>query len=337
MTKKVRIGLLSPFFKPISGYERAAISLDVDLVIVTPSRIDWKAGELDALLFNGQEWVFDTVPIPHAIYNRYYGPKPKVVNRLELVIGKNKVFNHITRFDKWEIHKILVNSSLKSFLPESSYYSAELLKDFLDRRGQAILKPTTGQLGTDVYLVRLDNGIYHLHHGTNSPVATFGSWENFLAGIKPFTEKRLLLQQFIPLASIGGRIFDLRLLLQKDGRGIWQVSGALTRYALRYSYITNLSQAIVSAEEALQEAFPAQEILPKLEQISIKVAQAVESSLGSLGEISVDFGLEQNGSIWIIELNAKPMKSLFGALGSPQIVQNIYEQPLNYALYLART
>ena len=117
MSEKLTIGLLSPFFQPIPGYEQAAINLDMNLVIVTPKRVDWAKKEVAGLLWNGQEWVRDSVSIPRSLYNRYYGPKPKIVSRLELVIGKDKIFNHVTRFNKWTIHQVLSKSSLQPLLP----------------------------------------------------------------------------------------------------------------------------------------------------------------------------------------------------------------------------
>lgn len=335
MTEKVSIGLLTPFFQPIPGYERAAVNLGINLVIVTPNNIHWPTGELTGLVFTDKEWVTQEVPLPSAYYNRYYGPKPKVVSRLELVVGKNKVFNHITRFNKWKIHQILSSSPLKQFLPVSSSYSPEELRRFLDQFGQVIIKPKTGQLGNRVYLIKKNNNTYDFHQGTKSPVASFHSWQNLLEGISPHVTNSFLLQQFVTLSAVNGRVFDLRILLQKDGQGVWQATGALTRFALRYSYITNLAQAIEPASETLERVFPGQRLMTKLEEISIQAAQLVEQSLGSLGEISVDFGLDQQGRIWIIELNSKPMKNTFSALGDPKLMQTIYEQPLRYALYLA--
>ena len=336
MPSKPRIGLLSPFFKPISAYEQPAWDLNLELVVVTPSRIDWKTHQVRGLVWNGQAWIDETVPFPQALYNRYYGSKPKVVSRLENIIGRNRVFNHITRFDKWVLHQILAKSDLKKLLPSTDVFTAKGLINYMERFGQVIVKPDAGQLGTRIYLVVKD-GDFHLHYGTKSPIASFSSKEDLLSRLEPMVNKGFLLQRYIPLASVDGRAFDLRFLVQKNRKGVWQVSGMLSRLALRYSYITNVSQAIVRVEETLTKAFPQKHLVPQLQELSIKGAQIAEESLGSLGELSVDFGLDQDGRIWIIELNAKPMKSIFQALDDTQLMQEIYRQPLCYALHLATT
>ncbi|NMB19264.1 MAG: hypothetical protein GX979_00220 [Firmicutes bacterium] len=335
MSPKTQIGLLSPFFKPIPGYEEAAQDLNVDLVIVTPRRIDWMNHKVHGLVYNGQRWEEEDVPLPPSLYNRYYGPKPKVVSRLETILGKNKVFNHVTRFDKWWIHQLLAGTSLKTYLPKTSLYTPQRLLDYLSRFKQVILKSAHGQLGTRVYLVVADGEYLHLHQGTLSPVISFRSTDELLEHLEPALSPDFLLQQYIPLASIDGRAFDLRLLLQKGQTGTWEIPGVLSRLAMRHAYVTNICQAILFGEDALRSAFPGRNIMPELVDVSIRVAHIVEGSLGSLGELSVDFGLDFEGKVWIIELNAKPMKHMFADLGDMHLTRTIYCQPLLYALYLA--
>lgn len=335
MTKKIQIGFLSPFFQPISGYEEAADYLNVDLVIVTPRRIDWRSQAVHGLIYNGQAWTEETVSLPRSLYNRYYGPKPKVVDRLETIIGQNKVFNHITRFDKLLIHQLLTKSALKAHLPATALYAPQQLLHYIRLFRRVILKPIAGQLGTRIYLVTEEGGIYYLHYGAKSPVIHFSSAENLIAHLGDLIDKDFIMQQYIPLASVQGRVFDLRFLVQKSASGSWAISGMLSRVALHYSYITNLSQAIVPPEDYLRQAFPKSDFLPQLTELSITAARAAEASLGSLGELSVDFGLDPEGNVWIIELNAKPMKAIFGALDRPELMKAIYLQPLLYARHLA--
>jgi glutathione synthase/RimK-type ligase-like ATP-grasp enzyme len=253
------------------------------------------------------------------------------------VLGKNKVFNHVTRFDKWFIHQLLASTPLKANLPRTSPYTPQRLFDYLGRFKKVILKSAHGRLGAKIYLVVADAGMLHLHQGTFSPVASFHSSEELLEHLKPILSPDFLVQEYIPLASIDGRAFDLRILLQKNETGEWEVPGVLSRLSMRHSYITNLCQSILLGEDALGSAFPRQNIMPELMEISIKAARIVEGSLGSLGELSVDFGLDSAGNAWIIELNAKPMKHMFADLGDAQLTRKIYRQPLLYALHLART
>ena len=337
MREQVTVGILTPFFAPQTGYESVANDLDVNLVVVTPERIRWKTGEVQSLIWNGGSWDSKVVPLPQAMYNRFYGPKPQVISALEKILGRNKVFNHVTHFDKWELYNILVNSSLRTCTPPTALYTPNTLASYLRKFKYAILKPRLGHLGYKVLLVSQDTQGYHLYQGSKYPVSSYVSFEDLTAKLKEAISPNFLVQRFIPLASLEGKIFDLRCLVQKDGQSSWTVTGLVSRVALSYSYITNISQAILPGEVVLEQAFPHSNLLAQIKEISIKGAQIAEQSLGSLGEISVDLGLDDRGQIWIIELNGKPMKGIFRELQDTNTIERIFQMPLAYARHLATT
>jgi len=51
-----------------------------------------------------------------------------------------------------------------------------------------------------------------------------------------------------------------------------------------------------------------------------------------LDEISVDFGIEPDGKLRIIEVNGKPQKELFL---KNEALKNVLRTPLQHAIYLA--
>ena len=55
-----------------------------------------------------------------------------------------------------------------------------------------------------------------------------------------------------------------------------------------------------------------------------------------LGEICVDFALDEEGNLWIIEVNGKPDKNLFFYLKDEQLLKRLYSAPFKYAYFLAR-
>lgn len=335
MNRKPTIGLLTPIFLPIPGYERPALDLDVELVIVTPRKIDWRNAAVSGLNWNGQTWSERRMPLPKAYYNRYYGPKPAVVDRLEAIVGKNKVFNHITRFNKWVIHNLLQPSSLNGLLPETAVYSPAALKMFLKRYSRVILKPADGNLGYGVYLITQEEHKFGIHHGGKYPIASFKTFQELLNRLDKVVTGNFLIQEFISSAKLNGRIFDLRCLVQKNGKGRWEVTGTISRVAKRYSYLTNLPHNIIDTRTVIEQVFPQKGLLLELKEISIKGARIVETHLGSLGELSVDFALDNEGKIWIIELNSKPMKNMFRELNDAHMLKRVYEAPLEYARFLA--
>src|SRR5690554_5661326 len=115
MRNRTTVGLLSPYLAPFSAYEQAANDLNLALVVVTPQRILWGTRRVRGLVWGGTKWQERIVPLPLSMYNRFYGPEPVIVSRLEKIIGQNKIFIHLTQFDKWEAHNILAASELNPF------------------------------------------------------------------------------------------------------------------------------------------------------------------------------------------------------------------------------
>jgi glutathione synthase/RimK-type ligase-like ATP-grasp enzyme len=101
-------------------------------------------------------------------------------------------------------------------------------------------------------------------------------------------------------------------------------------------FVTNLCKKICFAEDVLvQVGLDPAEILPRLESISSKVAELLEEHFVMLGEIGVDFALDTEGRVWVIEVNGKPDRNLFFALRDEELIKRILARPLEYACYLA--
>ena len=80
MRKNVAVGMLTPLLAPLTGYEKAANGLGVTLVVVTPERVRWKTQEVQGLVWSGESWTYKVVPLPQAMYNRFYGSKPPIIS-----------------------------------------------------------------------------------------------------------------------------------------------------------------------------------------------------------------------------------------------------------------
>jgi hypothetical protein len=161
--KKTLIGIMVHNPKPLTAYE-AAKDLNVDLLVFQPRGIKWSKKKIRGLLFRNGVWKWKTCSYPKAVYNRCYLSNKRIFYKLERAIGKGKVFNCKTLFDKWEIHNILHNSVARHHVPETYLYSASSLLSLIRKYDKLILKPSKGQLGRGVYLVeRINNHDYRLY------------------------------------------------------------------------------------------------------------------------------------------------------------------------------
>src|SRR5690606_12014136 len=112
-------------------------------------------------------------------------------------------------------------------------------------------------------------------------------------------QKPYLIQQAIPLATYQDHPFDIRMLLQKDENGSWQVTGYGVRVAGKEAISTHVPMGgrIAQFNEVISTNFAedAKEIAQRLEQTGLEIANWLEQKQGHLlGEMSIDLGIEPN-------------------------------------------
>ncbi len=336
MRDQVLIGLLCQNLNPVSFYNYCS-DLPVEIVKFKSSGIDRRNRRIKGIFLKNGEWVKAETPMPDAVYNRCYTDSMKTVEGLGEIIGRRRIFNEFTLFGKYVIFRVLSKSKkLKHLAIPTIKYSNEALIRLLNHQGAALIKPSKGSLGSHVYKITVENNIYKAYlHSTLSP-RTFEKAEslfNFLAGIMKW--KSFIIQPFINFIRLNGHMFDMRLLIQKNGRGIWEVTADASRVCYRSSFVSNLVYALKGVEEVLSGTKYEEVLLPYLKKVSIQVATILEASLCHLGEISIDFGIDIDGRLWIIEINGKPDKLMFQQFNS-EIFEKTFRTPIEYALYLSK-
>lgn len=308
------------------------------LITFTPESISWTKSTVKGLLLQGEKWIRKELPLPHAVYNCRYSDEKWTLKKLEQLIGTGKTFNSVTRFDKWDIHRILAAAPSGRHTPKTQLYSPRGLENLLNQHQAAVIKPRKGHLGQNILLVKInENGEYQLYQYHSIPICTSKSWRGFMQFLrKHLVTEDYVVQQFIPIAMTNSRIFDIRLLVQKGFEEQWNVTATLSRVAVRNYFVTNVCRSIIPVEEALaHKQLDQGKLLEQLTQMSLQIAELLDKHLGLLGEISVDFALDEQNYPWIIEVNGMPSKELFLPLRNRKILKKAYQSPLEYAYSLA--
>lgn len=139
------------------------------------------------------------------------------------------------------------------------------------------------------------------------------------------------------LAGHHGRPFDLRVLLQKNGRGAWAVTGIGARLAGARSITTHVPRggSIEDPSSMLEGTFgpeQAEVILKNVSTTALLVARQIERASSSmLGEMSMDLGVDEEGGVWFFEANSRPMK-----FDEPAIRKLSLERIFQYGNHLSR-
>jgi hypothetical protein len=304
----------------------------------TPQSIDWDKKIITGLHYTSRGWEIAKFPFPKAVYNRCYEIQDSLIQRLENVMGKGKCFNHRNKFDKLLVYRHL-RKEFADFLPPTVPFDEKTAAQMLERYPVLYFKPCYGNGGKGVIrAARQINGEIHIGDHYFVPETIVRNMKDFQKEIKrEIGGKPYLVQAGIPIGHVNGQIFDIRALVQKNGKGKWSVTNMISRIASPGSFNTSMCDAVRLAEGVLLQLFPAgttEEILSAVREISLKAASVLEKkSKYHLGELSVDFALDNEGKLWMIELNGKPQKVLYEDLDD---VSKVYQRPMEYARHLAR-
>lgn len=156
----------------------------------------------------------------------------------------------------------------------------------------------------------------------------------WLAGFTART--RYLVQDYLHLTARDGRVYDIRSLIQKDGAGVWTITGMAARHGSPGSATSNLHGGGMAeeAERCLAHSFgtdQARRLLRSLAALSLHAAHTLEEHYGPLAELGLDFGIDHDGHIWLIEANSKPGRSVFRLIGDRKAELRSTYYPVAYA------
>ena len=148
-------------------------------------------------------------------------------------------------------------------------------------------------------------------------------------------QQRYIMQQGIRRARFNGKPFDVRVLVQKDGKGEWGVTGVGIRRSGSQSITTHVPRggSIHSLSSVLQSLFKAdpEKMENSIHETALAIARALNEEISDLAEMSMDLGLTEDGSLWFFEANAKPEK-----FDEPSIRRLSLSNLIHYAQYVSR-
>lgn len=349
MKKKALIGIMvstSEDLKPVlKKYDRYKGSLSVRLFTFTPQDIHWETKTIRGLCLKNEQWKERTFRFPDAVYNRCYRRKTKKIQRLEACLGPNKCFNRVTHINKWRVYQELKKSNLQSYIPETSLYLPDRLRDLLQVEPQLIVKPCYGNKGKKVYIVeKTEDHLFKIYEDTFTPIYTSGNEDDFFQEMDQLIAgEKFLIQRMIHFARVEGKIADCRILMQKDVTGCWNLTKGISRIAPSHFYITSRAEEVYEMDEVLKVLFrnpsDIKSQLRKIRRLSIRIAQLLDKRIGLLGEIGLDIAIDEEGAIWLIEVNGKPQKAIFRMMEGIRCsgIDSVYKLPIEYAYYLSQT
>ncbi|GIO42556.1 YheC/YheD family endospore coat-associated protein [Paenibacillus apis] len=332
---------------------RTGRELDFPVYVLTVKDLKLSANRVKGYAYSPEEkeWKRQWFPLPQVIYNRIPQredeKRPSVRKKIAACLKHANIhlFNPFF-FNKWVLFDWLKkNHSTRTLVPRTRRLrSPQSLEEMLLQYRSLYLKPESGKAGKGIMLLQIDESETKPYRLTiqgvkqRNIVYRTGKLTLLWKRIKRETEKTpYIVQQGIELASYNGRQFDIRTLVQKNGKGTWLVTGIGARLAGYHRITTHVPQggSVEDPEKLLIPSFGQETtgyLMNRLKSSAVLIAKQIEkASRNQLGEMSMDLGIDTDGKIWFFEANAKPMK-----FDEPHIRKKSLERVFQYSHYLYR-
>lgn len=281
-------------------------------------------------LINGKWSPFEH-PLPDVIYNRIHSrklehsePFKHFRKRLETLLIP--LFNE--RFlSKWEVYnQIFHETHLFPFLPKTKIYTKEHLYELTQEFETVFIKPVHGSQGRNIMkLKKEEDSQFSLQ--TSIAALNDRSRNKYLLDevhqlIKQILHNRFyIIQQGIELVTFESCAMDFRVLCHKNLNNHWQVTSIVARVASENEFVSNIARGgrILRPLNVLHTCLGHKksiEVLALMKELALETASTISgSSTGITGELGIDIGVDQEGQLWIIEVNSKPSKNFEDGLG----------------------
>ncbi|GAB4265123.1 YheC/YheD family endospore coat-associated protein [Thermincola ferriacetica] len=353
--KRLRIPPFTTQRPMLQLFSKIAREYGVISFAFAPQDIDWPNRKINGYIATPLPdgnvlWRKDTFPFPDVVYNRVLNrssERKDLINETVKNLQKVPGLHHFNpRFlNKWETHTILSrNPEMAKYLPQTTLLrNFSDINEFLDKYGKVYIKPINGSLGANIIkLEKVLSGFQFQYRRKRKNQS--GIWPDRPALQTELTKllgRRLyVVQQGLDLLTYQGRVFDIRVLLQKNGSGRWTTAATVARVASENNIFPNIAAGGTALPiEKVWESFTfgdweTSEVRQKLLDLSSNVHKTLEEELGNFAELGLDVGISKTGHVWLIEVNSKPSRKVFPKNQPHLKVQSIINI-IDYARYLS--
>ncbi|CAI6021852.1 Endospore coat-associated protein YheD [Paenibacillus sp. JJ-100] len=326
----------------------------LDIYVFTPADVHPSGRKIEAMVYDETKgWSREWRAFPDLIFDRC---RIQRNHRFKQLLAFREKYGHLLFLNrplrnKWTIHQTLSEkAAFRQHLPETVLYQdMSDVNRMLKASPLVYLKPINGTGGRGILRVERSNkeASTVLVQGRDQKRRIITPRKVHLSRLGSLLQHwnmkdKYLVQKGIQLQLPNGRVHDYRMLVQKNGEGVWELTGCAGRMGAEKSVTSNLhggGQA-VAMQRLMQQWIPEEElreeVIATAEKFGINVATFLEDTYGDLCELALDLAIDKNGHIYLLEVNPKPAREVFARIGERSIYYKAITQPLEYALWVYR-
>ncbi len=326
--------------------------LNIQVFVFSPKRIHWLNQQVLGYSFDqsNERWVQKNFPLPHLIYDRCFYTSRYEFSNHKMMIDRLKhykiEFLGLPLKGKSEVQHILLKDPfIRPFIPLTiTHLNIKKTIHWFEIYNEAFLKPNSGSQGKGTLHIIRDTHEHYIIKGRDQHneafELNFDQQFEFLAWLRQFIGKRkYMIQSFLSLKNKFNQPYDVRSLVQKNLKGKWQITGMAIRCGQTGSITSNLhgggaAKPIFPFLLNEFEADLANHIHHQLIELSERIPMYLEKAYGRLIELGIDLGIDQQGRVWILEINSKPGRAVFKQLKDISKRKQSICNPIFFARYL---
>lgn len=334
----------------------------LSVIIFSPTTLRSRSKTIQGYTLEGSQWVYREHILPSLVYDRltYSNTEQYLACRAACKEMKQLgvTWLGVGLRGKWDLYQSLSQDEIIApILPATALYEGpkQLLQLIHMHQGSLFMKPHGGSQGRSVLSVHRIPSSAHADsfssaeariklHGRDAQNRLFQreytSTKAALKWIHQFiAHRKYVIQPYLTLYSHNKQPFDIRVLVQKDERGRWNETGMAARVGDKESVTSNLHGGghACRTEAFLTEQFGAPEaehLLSQIKYYSQYIPTAIEQRHGRLVELGLDYGIDRDKRLWLLEANSKPGRSVFTQTGDREASTLAVELPILYARYV---
>ncbi|AVX19701.1 YheC/D like ATP-grasp [Carboxydocella sporoproducens DSM 16521] len=333
---------LGPFVGILAGYTESNVAkrrkfflnytscyhkINGVILLFSLEQIDRQLEKVNAFIYNPQkkDWEKGMTGIPAVIFK-----KIRLSQQWRDFLVNNTggyVFNDYVP-DKYEVYLWLRDEQEivnVINIPETiKLTSKHQLINMVAKFSELMLKPIKGSQGKGIEVINQNNYNEYINQKIYS-----GNY---------------ILQQRITLLNIENSIVDFRLILVKNEKGYWEPMDLIVRLGDPGKAVSNVSAGGKALDycqfiERYQvgERLKAVNFKETLSQIALLIANSIVKKGIHLGNLGIDFALDEKLDLWLIEVNSlDPNHTIVMDAGKDRsALQKIYYKNMAYARFLA--
>jgi YheC/D like ATP-grasp len=296
----------------------------------TYSGVNTKDKKINGWMYEEGKWKKKKLNYPGIVIN-LSNPKTKKQSIVTKELKGHCIFTSHSVGNKMKVYnKLKSKKKYSSYLIPSMPLSGfgEVAASFLSNQ-KLVIKPFSGNKGKNVYFLERKDNSYIVTEGNSSQTYSQNELEVWIHQL--LLENRYLIQPFILCRTRIGLTYDMRIHVQKNGKGEWEINLIYPRISGTGKLVSNVSSGGYRGEwiPFLKEEFGEEweTVRRKLESFATAFPKHFETLYPhSFDELGIDVGIDENLKMWLFEVNWRP--------GSKHREFEVAKRLIPYCVYL---